>query len=39
VDPTDVVRFERANIVRSFASEDGLEARKAFQEKRAPVFK
>jgi 2-(1,2-epoxy-1,2-dihydrophenyl)acetyl-CoA isomerase len=33
------LRFELANIRRAFASEDGREARQAFLEKRAPVFK
>lgn len=38
---TDVesqLRFEVSNIRRAFASEDGQEARRAFLEKRAPVF-
>ncbi|MCA9824659.1 MAG: enoyl-CoA hydratase/isomerase family protein [Dehalococcoidia bacterium] len=33
------LRFEVANIRRAFASDDAKEARKAFFEKRAPVFK
>jgi len=33
------VRLELANITRAFTSEDGREARQAFLEKRAPVFK
>jgi 2-(1,2-epoxy-1,2-dihydrophenyl)acetyl-CoA isomerase len=33
------LRFELANIRRAFTSEDGREARQAFLEKRAPVFK
>jgi 2-(1,2-epoxy-1,2-dihydrophenyl)acetyl-CoA isomerase len=32
------LRFEVANIRRAFASEDGQEARRAFLEKRKPVF-
>lgn len=32
------LRYELANIRRAFASEDAAEARKAFFEKRAPVF-
>ncbi|HEX7886618.1 MAG TPA: enoyl-CoA hydratase/isomerase family protein [Phenylobacterium sp.] len=32
------LRFEVANILRAFHSEDGQEARRAFIEKRAPVF-
>lgn len=32
------LRFEVSNIRRAFASEDGQEARRAFLEKRAPVF-
>lgn len=32
------LRFELANIRRAFSSEDAQEARKAFFEKRAPVF-
>ncbi|MCM0000349.1 MAG: enoyl-CoA hydratase-related protein [Erythrobacter sp.] len=33
------LRYEVANITRAFTSEDGREARAAFLEKRAPVFK
>ena len=33
------VRFELANIRRAFQTEDAAEARKAFFEKRAPVFR
>jgi 2-(1,2-epoxy-1,2-dihydrophenyl)acetyl-CoA isomerase len=32
------LRFEVANIRRAFGSEDGQEARRAFLEKRKPVF-
>jgi 2-(1,2-epoxy-1,2-dihydrophenyl)acetyl-CoA isomerase len=32
-------RYELASIRRAFSSEDGQEARKAFQEKREPIFK
>jgi 2-(1,2-epoxy-1,2-dihydrophenyl)acetyl-CoA isomerase len=32
------VRFELANIRRAFASQDAQEARRAFLEKRPPVF-
>ena len=33
------VRFELQNILKAFSSEDGQEARRAFMEKRPPVFK
>jgi 2-(1,2-epoxy-1,2-dihydrophenyl)acetyl-CoA isomerase len=33
------VRFELANIRRAFASEDAQEARRAFFEKRPPLFR
>jgi 2-(1,2-epoxy-1,2-dihydrophenyl)acetyl-CoA isomerase len=38
VDLTDVLRNEISSIGRAFASHDGIEARKAFVEKRPPVF-
>ena len=38
VDLEGVLRYEIQNIGRAFASRDGIEARKAFLEKRAPVF-
>ena len=38
VDVEQVLRYEIANIGRAFASNDGKEARKAFLEKRAPIF-
>jgi 2-(1,2-epoxy-1,2-dihydrophenyl)acetyl-CoA isomerase len=39
VDLEGQLRYELANIRRAFASEDGREARQAFLDKRAPVFK
>jgi 2-(1,2-epoxy-1,2-dihydrophenyl)acetyl-CoA isomerase len=33
------LRFEVANIRKAFGSEDGQEARRAFLEKRKPVFR
>ena len=39
IDVEDQVRFELANIRRAFATDDAAEARKAFFEKRPPVFK
>jgi 2-(1,2-epoxy-1,2-dihydrophenyl)acetyl-CoA isomerase len=33
------VRYELANILRAFATEDAQEARRAFFEKRAPTFR
>jgi 2-(1,2-epoxy-1,2-dihydrophenyl)acetyl-CoA isomerase len=39
VDIEAQLRFELANIRKAFLSEDGREARQAFLEKRAPVFK
>ncbi len=38
IDLEDQVRFELANIRRAFATKDAEEARKAFFEKRQPVF-
>ncbi len=38
IDLESVLRLEIASIGRSFASNDGKEARQAFMEKRAPVF-
>jgi 2-(1,2-epoxy-1,2-dihydrophenyl)acetyl-CoA isomerase len=38
VDVEQVLRYEISNIGRAFASQDGKEARKAFLEKRPPVF-
>ena len=39
IDLEDQLRYELANIRRAFASEDAAEARRAFFEKRAPVFR
>ncbi len=39
IDLEDQVRFELANIRRAFSTNDAAEARKAFFDKRAPVFK
>jgi 2-(1,2-epoxy-1,2-dihydrophenyl)acetyl-CoA isomerase len=39
VDPEAHFRYELQNIRRAFSSEDGQEARQAFQEKRPPSFK
>jgi len=39
IDLEDHLRYELANIRRAFASDDAAEARRAFFEKRAPVFK
>ncbi len=39
VDAEAHMRYELASILRAFGSEDGAEARRAFMEKRAPVFK
>ena len=39
IDLEDQVRFELANIRRAFSTNDAAEARKAFFEKRTPVFK
>ena len=39
IDLEDQVRFELANIRRAFATNDAAEARKAFFEKRSPVFR
>jgi enoyl-CoA hydratase/carnithine racemase len=39
IDLEDQVRFELANIRRAFSTNDAAEARKAFFEKRDPVFK
>ncbi len=33
------LRYEVSNIRRAFGSEDGQEARRAFLEKRKPVFR
>ena len=38
IDLEDHVRYELANILRAFQTKDAAEARKAFFEKRAPVF-
>ena len=38
VDLEQQLRYEIANIGRAFASKDGIEARRAFIEKRTPVF-
>lgn len=38
IDLEQVLRYEIQNIGRAFASDDGKEARKAFSEKRPPVF-
>jgi 2-(1,2-epoxy-1,2-dihydrophenyl)acetyl-CoA isomerase len=38
IDLEDHVRFELANILRAFSTQDAAEARKAFFEKRPPVF-
>lgn len=39
IDLEDHLRYELANIRRAFASEDAAEARRAFFDKRAPLFK
>lgn len=39
IDLENQLRFELANIRRAFATEDAQEARKAFFEKRAPIFR
>jgi enoyl-CoA hydratase/carnithine racemase len=39
IDVEAQVRYELANIMRAFATEDAAEARRAFFEKRAPDFK
>ena len=39
IDLESHVRYELANIRRAFQTEDAVEARKAFFEKRAPVFR
>lgn len=39
VDPEAHFRYELASILRAFGTEDGAEARRAFMEKRPPVFK
>jgi 2-(1,2-epoxy-1,2-dihydrophenyl)acetyl-CoA isomerase len=39
IDLEDHLRHELANIRRAFASEDAAEARRAFFDKRAPIFK
>lgn len=38
IDLEDHVRYELANILRAFQTKDAAEARKAFFDKRAPVF-
>jgi len=38
-DPEGHFRYELSSILRAFGTEDGAEARKAFMEKRPPVFK
>lgn len=38
IDMEHLLRLEVSNILRAFNSEDGQEARRAFLEKRAPVF-
>ena len=38
IDLEQQLRYEISNIGKAFASEDGQEARKAFIEKRAPIF-
>ena len=39
IDLEDHLRYELANIRRAFASDDAAEARRAFFEKRAPLFR